>query len=269
MTDIEYLDDIEILTEEENVLKRWGTFPPIKVNEVDGTLLCLIPGGNFLAGDPGFSVNLPSYYLALHPVTNAQYARFLTARCPNKADLDKWIKFDSYCFVRPSSSGYECYGGKADHPVVQVSWYGADAYCEWSGLRFPTELEWEKGSRGVGGRVYPWGNDWDKVKHCRNSNNNGKETTCGVWGYPEGCSPWGLYQMSGNVWEWCMDWYDSNAYTGYMHGYLSPPSSGTARVLRGGSWNLVYDRDFRGTRRRSLDPTLRGINYGFRCAGTV
>ena len=111
-------------------------------NGKDGTLLELIPEGEFLAGGKGsneggqpFAVRLPAYYLALHPVTNGQYARFLSASGPVKADLDKWILLDSDCFVRARGNGYEAYGGKADHPVVQVSWYGAEAYASWAGLR--------------------------------------------------------------------------------------------------------------------------------------
>jgi formylglycine-generating enzyme required for sulfatase activity len=238
-------------------------------NPIDGTLLCLITGGTFLAGNPAFPVTLPSYYLALHPVTNAQYASFLSARRPDKTDLEKWILFDSDCFVRPTGDGYECYGKKAGHPVVQVSWYGADAYCQWSGMRLPTELEWEKGARGVDGRVFPWGNDWKNGKHCRNSNNKGNKTTCGVWGFPESCSPWGHYQMSGNVWEWCSDWYDENAYTGYKTGNLTPPSSGTYRVLRGGSWINEDENFFRCANRYSYDQTLRNHYRGFRCAATT
>ena len=212
-------------------------------NSKDGTLLVLIPEGEFVAGGSGsdeggssFKLKLPAYYLALHPVTNAQYARFLADRRPAASDLEKWIRLDRNCFVRASGNGYEAYGDKEDHPVVQVSWFGAEAYGEWAGLRLPSELEWEKGARGVDGREYPWGNDWENGKRCRNDNNKGNETTCGVWSYPEGCSPHGMYQMSGNVWEWCEDWHESGAYNRYKSGDLTAPKSAGSRVLRGGSW---------------------------------
>ena len=205
---------------------------PIIENPVDGTLLVLIPAGEFIAGGPGsdegegaFKVTLPSYYLGLHPVTNAQYKRFVDAT---------GYKHSPSQISDPS---------KADHPVVDVSWYDAKAYCDWAGLRLPTELEWEKGARGTDGREYPWGNEWDQSK-CRNKDNKGSEETCGVWSYPEGCSHWGLYQMSGNVWEWCADLNDGKAYERYKGGDITPPSSGGSRVLRGGSWyNAFYVTD--------------------------
>jgi hypothetical protein len=127
-------------------------------------------------------------------------------------------------------------------------------------------LEWEKGARAVEGQVYPWGSEWDASK-CRNSTSKGSGRTSMVWAYPEGCSVWGQYQMAGNVWEWCRDWYESEAYRRYAKGDLTPPGSGTYRVLRGGSWYDVDPACFRCAFRDRHFPGVRNyLNFGFRCA---
>jgi formylglycine-generating enzyme required for sulfatase activity len=236
-------------------------------NPIDGYEMVLVPAGKALVGDPPFEVNLPDYYLGLYCVTNVQYAAFLSAAQPSDGDLEKWVLLDSDCHVVRSDSGYgvDDEEGYGDHPVVQVSWYGAEAYCEWAGLRLPSELEWEKGARGTEGEVYPWGNEW-KAEYCRHAGNRGSERTCRVWEYPDGVSVWGCYNMSGNVWEWCADCYDAGVYKSYATGDLTPPSTGSSRVVRGGSWRSDFPWFFRAAYRIYNGPSNRYGYPGFRCA---
>jgi len=268
---------------------------PFLDNPTDGYQMILVPAGEAIFGSreddrgvdsdekPQFRAYLPDYYLGKYPVRNLEYARFLEGVRPNDSKLSKWILLNSNCHVVKVGEGYRVRGeegvapeeagqgehlegGWANHPVVQVSWYGAKAYCEWAGLRLPTELEWEKAARGYDGKVYPWRNDWDP-KYCRNANSRGNEQTSVVWQYPLGCGYWGQYQMAGNVWEWCADWYEGEAYRRYAKGDLTAPKTGTYRVLRGGSWYDVDPACFRCAFRDRHFPGVRNyLNFGFRCA---
>jgi formylglycine-generating enzyme required for sulfatase activity len=237
-------------------------------NLKDGTQLALVPAGTFLAGggdntggNAPFPVVLPAFYLALHPVTNTQYAQFAAETgypAPERVDWGKPV-WKNGAF--PAE--------KADHPVVGVSWDDARAYCRWAGLRLPRELEWEKGARGTDGRAYPWGARWDR-KRCRNRTNRGRETTCGIWSYPESRSPFGMYQMSGNVWEWCEDGLDHGAYDRYKRGDLSLIRGDGSGVLRGGSWYNDLPHAFRTDQRFCHDYDSYRCDFGgFRTARAV
>jgi serine/threonine protein kinase len=207
--------------------------------------MILIPAGEFLMGSdptndkyaedreqPQYTLYLPDYYLAKTPVTNTQYAAFVQAT--GYEQPEHWV-------------GSELPRGKEDHPVVNVSWNDAAAYCGWlsevtsKSYILPSEAEWEKGARGSDGRIYPWGNQWG-AERC-NSKEGGKEDTTPVGAYPKGVSPYGLLDMAGNVWEWTRS---LRGRTRWEPGFKSPynPEEGWENleasdfvVVRGGAFN--------------------------------
>jgi formylglycine-generating enzyme required for sulfatase activity len=263
------------------------------VNPKDGSVLRLIPAGEFIMGStpeqieaarlmdiggheftlldelPQFRPFLPDYYVSVYAVTNEQFATFLSETRPTPEQLKRWApalerisipaKKNEVCRVTP---GFE------RHPVIHVSWFGAEAYCRWVGLRLPTEIEWEKAARGTDGRLYPWGNEWQDHVLCWDGDRLRKyETTAPVDAYPEGHSPYGIFQMAGNVDEWCADWYQWDVYRRYATGDLRPPPGGEMRVVRGGTcagWKKIR---FRCAHRRGNDAAIVNVLYtGIRCA---
>jgi len=269
--------------------------PETWTNPRDGSVLRLIPMGTFTMGStpedieaatcmdkegpefglrhetPQFQGWTPLYFIGVYPVTNEQYARFLSEARPVRSRLDYWLPWNER--IAPPDSmnrSYRVVPGFQRHPVVNVSWYGAQAYCEWAGLRLPTEIEWEKAARGTDGRLFPWGSEWRPDALCWWSNRGRDETTAPVDAFPEGRSPYGLYQMAGNAEEWCADWYQPDVYQRYATGDLRPSTHGVGRVARGGACLRRNRLEFRCAMRRANPPALVNILYtGIRCAADV
>jgi formylglycine-generating enzyme required for sulfatase activity len=167
---------------------------------------------------------------------------------------------------------------RGDHPVVHVSWPDATAYARWTGKRLPTEAEWEYAARGgLERKLFPWGNDlepdgvhrmnvWQGTFPTENSVADGYRGTAPVSAYePNG---YGLYNMTGNVWEWCADWYDASYYRVSPPANPKGPDTGENRVMRGGSYlcHASYCRRYRVGARSGNGPDSSAGNLGFRCA---
>ena len=205
----------------------------------DGAEMVLVPGGEFLFGEAKEKREEPTFYIDKFPVTNEQYAKFVEeTKHPVPQVPQDWAKpYNWRLGTYPE--------GQAKYPAVLVSWYDVVAYCRWAGKAFPSETHWEKAARGADGRKYPWGDEFEKGK-C-NSYLEGIEKTTPVDKYPNGVSPYGCYDMAGNIWEWTT--------TPRVAGY----------VLKGGSW---FDGDLKVQTTASgwARPQEKAANTGFRCA---
>lgn len=227
----------------------------------DGAPMVLVIGGEFTMGDrlfgPVHKVHLDAFYMDQYEVRTSLYAAFL--RAINREKPYSWPLMDLQT--------------DGDRPVIGVDWYDAEAYCRWAGKRLPTEAEWEKAARWTDGRTYPWGNGrLDKTKASYNWDGKrrweGYRTLSLVGSYEAGKSPYNIYDLAGNVWEWVADWYDRDAYKNSTTRNPQGSPAGEFKVFRGGS-ALSHSADVTAALRNRGSPTGRAITIGFRCVQSV
>ena len=252
---------------------------------------------------PAREVTLSPFYMDETPVTNAQFARFIKATSYNTeaekfgwsfvfhlfvppevaptvtqsvADAPWWRAVQGATWRRPEGPGSSV-KDRMDHPVVHLSWTDASAYCQWLGRRLPTEAEWEMAARGgLDQRIYPWGDDlqpdgkhlcniWQGDFPDRNTADDGYVGTSPVRAF--GPNGFGIYDPSGNVWQWQADWFSPTHHrTGTRHDPRGP-ATGTAKAIRGGSYlcHASYCNRYRVAARSSNTPDSSTGNLGFRC----
>ncbi len=238
----------------------------------------------FVSVEPTRTLRINPFYIDAYEVTQDAYASFLT-------DLGL---YENACYghdclnleeshLRQSGVGYWAPLLWADHPIYNVSWYGAAAFCAWRGGRLPTEAEWEMAAswdfeRGTK-TLYPWGDEFDGEAtnfcdaNCGFSQrdrdwDDGFAETSPIGSFAAGRSPVGAYDMGGNVWEWIADWFDPDYYSGPLRNNPQGPADGVSKVLRGGSW---YDTgNFANALfRTGYDPAVDDDTVGFRCVVDV
>ncbi|MCC6544402.1 MAG: SUMF1/EgtB/PvdO family nonheme iron enzyme [Nitrospirae bacterium] len=217
-------------------------------NEKDG-LLGLAVGVDEI---PQHRVYLKGYYIDLYEVTVGEFRKFLDItgrRTPRIWKVEEWVK------IYPVP--------KINHPMNAISWYDADDYCRWVGKRLPTEEEWEKAARGTDGRQWPWGNEPNVPEDLKaNTLEALTSWTTPVGSYPQGVSPYGVYDMGGNVMEWTSSWYKP-----YPGSTLKREAFGEKyKVLRGGSFENPSVPFARTAYRHSVAPQWDHPGHGFRCA---
>lgn len=215
-------------------LPRWWVHPK------DGSRMVLVPNGPFLQGEEATRTMVASFYIDRFEVTNAQFRRFVQES--GYQPQGQWAKYATR--------------GREQHPAIAVSWYDAEAYARWAGKRLPKEPEWEKAARGGDARAYPWGRPWDPTRLNCFESSVGNTTPVGT--YPAGASPYGVEDLSGNVWEWVDAWY-------IPLGTKESEGLPLLRVARGGSRSDPA-ADCTTVSRRGVFPENGAlVNSGFRC----
>ncbi|MDP1544501.1 MAG: formylglycine-generating enzyme family protein [Anaerolineales bacterium] len=254
-----------------------------------------LPRSWFTLEEPVHTVYLDAYWIDQTEVTNDMFARFIAAT-GHETDAER--RGDSFIYTgatqSPAIFGWESINGASwqyplgpesdltglgDHPVVNVSWNDAVAYCEWAGARLPTEAEWEKAARGTDERVYPWGNqdpngslaNFADINLDMDGANTGVDDgytfTAPVGSYPAGASPYGALDMAGNVGEFVFDWFNTKYYTvspEYNPQGPDEPASGDHRGNRGGSWS-DHEDGLRTSNRSGLRYDRSRNSFGIRC----
>lgn len=233
-----------------------------------------IPSGSFPMGVPPgdrdggrdeyprHEVLLDTFWIDQFEVTNGRYIEFVKSaghrvpQNPTNPTRNLW-------------QGDSITESLAERPVINVDWFDADAYCKWAGKRLPTEAEWEKAAKGTSDRRFPWGNVEPTAKHLNyNQRWIGEKTLMPVGSYEAGKSPYGVYDVVGNVWEWVNDWYDARYYEKSPSKNPTGPQEGTKKVIRGAGWQNETPT-VRIFTRVDSDPTMRNESTGFRCAADV
>jgi formylglycine-generating enzyme required for sulfatase activity len=235
---------------------------PAEITDAMRVSMAVVPAGEFIMGSdsgepeesPAHTVYLDAYYIDIYEVTNALYRdcvdEGVCQRPRETGSYDRVYYYDETEFD--------------NYPVISVDWNQAKAYCEWRGARLPTEAEWEKAARGVDGDTYPWGEEPDCSKA---SYNDCQPDTTPVGSYDSGVSPYGLYDMAGNVWEWVADWYSETYFQNSPSSNPLGPESGEFRVLKGGSW-AKNANNMRAAYRTFFSADRYSNLLGFRCALT-
>lgn len=232
-----------------------GRMPEVEAAKEIPEGMVYVPPGPFVMGGPdGLQAQIArleeGFFIGRHPVTNAQYRRFVEAGCYNKREYwsdEGWQRKRTEGWTEPRHWNRSEFN-QPDHPVLGVSWYEAEAYARWAGGRLPTEQEWEKAARGIDGREYPWG-EWADWRCNSEEAGIGRTTPVGQFS-PEGDSVYGLQDAAGNVWEW------------------TATAKGGDRVLRGGAWDHRRG-SARCVARNWSDPDISYYNFGFRLVSPV
>ncbi len=251
---------------------------PSPITDARGISMVFVPGGPYEMGSengefderPVHTVTLDGFYISQHEVTNAQFAAFLTEADNESKEGATWLDHASAKVrIHQVDSVWQPDEGYADHPVIEVTWYGAAAFCQSAGQQLPTEAEWAKAARGTDGQAYPWG-DSELSTDLLNLDFSIGDTTA-VGSYPDGASPFGALDMAGNVWEWVADWYAEDYYATSPAENPTGPPSGSARVLRGGAWDsfsYYAPSGVPSADRHWQAPIVSDNTIGFRCVGS-